>query len=231
MTRDLARLGGLGLMIVAMAMVTLDGRLALTFSISAVIAQDSKTSEGQESSATASENSSTTVSEEEYAIYSSLIKEFYIKPDIHLIVVEDRTFRYDRSRDEDDEPWNSKVKGITVEPSTVSDFQEKNLRHCELKRESFKLPVKTQLTTDADLRVIFRQHWGQVEWVNYYNRYPDSSGLIRVSRVGFNTAHTQGMLYIGSLCGPECGDIHFLLLEKTGSTWVIKKQIRKINLG
>jgi hypothetical protein len=70
-----------------------------------------------------------------------------------------------------------------------------------------------------------------LEWIAYYRRFSDSSGFIMLSRIGFNTERTQALLYLGSRCGPGCGDIHFLLLEKTNGTWTTKKELKKRNMG
>lgn len=182
-------------------------------------------------SASHTQDSTGGVTEEEYSIYASLIKEFYIKPDTHLAVIRERTFRYDSARGEDEQPWKGKVKGVVIEPSATEDFETKNSQHWPLDKSSFKLPIKADISSDADLRAIFHGRTGELEWMEYYKRYPDTSGLITLSRVGFNTAHTQGLVYIGSHCGPDCGDVHFLLLEKQGSAWVVKKVLKKVSFG
>jgi len=174
--------------------------------------------------------SDTGVSDEEYEIYSSLIKQIYILPETKLIIVEERTFRYDFGN-QNDEPWREKKKGVSIDESAVENYEARNGQQWLLNKASFKLPVKANLITDLDLKAIFHGTWGDLEWINYYRRFPDSRGFVMVSRVGFNTQHTQALLYVGSRCGPGCGDIHFLLLEKTNDTWTTKKEIRKKTFG
>src|SRR5262249_2396946 len=176
--------------------------------------------------ARAQEGSDTKVSEEEYEIYSAMIKELYVKPDSKLLMIEDRTFRYDFSGG-DDQPWKDKPKGLAIEQSAVEDYESKNRGPSVLNRSSFKLPVKCELVTDADLRTIFHGHWGELEWTEYYRRFPASSGFIMLSRVGINSQHTQALMYIGSRSGPGYGEIHFLFLEKASGVWSIRKQLRK----
>jgi hypothetical protein len=173
----------------------------------------------------------TQVSDEEYEIYSAVIKELYVQKDTKLLMIEDRTFRYDFSGG-DDQPWRDKPpKGVTIDQSAVADYETKNHGPSVLIKASFKLPVKCEFVTDADLRTIFHGHWGDLEWTEYYRRFPPSTGFIMLSRVGFNSEHTQALLYIGSRSGPEYGEIHFLLLEKANGTWSIKKQLRKNKFG
>jgi hypothetical protein len=178
----------------------------------------------------AQESSDNKASEEEYDVYSAMIKELYVKPDSKLLMIEDRTFRYDFSGG-DDQPWRDKPKGISIDESAVQDYESKNRGQTVLSKSSFKLTVKCEMITDADLRTIFHGHWGELEWTEYYRRFPASSGFIMLSRVGFNTAHTQALLYIGSRSGPGYGEIHFLLLERANGTWMIKKQLRKNKFG
>ena len=170
------------------------------------------------------------VSEEEYEIYSSIIKQFYVEARTKQLIIEERTFRYDFGGGED-EPWREKYKGVTIDGSAADDYEAKNGNKWLLNKDSFKLPVKTSLITDDDLKTIFHGNWGDLQWINFYRRFPDSRGFIMLSRIGFNTQHTQGLMYVGSRCGPGCGDIHFLLLEKINGAWSIKKELRKKSFG
>jgi len=171
-------------------------------------------------------NSDVGVSDEEYEIYSAVIKQMYVLPETKLLIIEERTFRYDFG-DQNDEPWRDKRKGLTIDESAVEDYEARNSRQWLLNKASFKLPVKFNLITDLDLKAIFHGHWGELEWIDYYRRYPDSKGFIMLSRVGFNTEHTQALLYLGSRCGPGCSEIHFLLLEKANGKWTTKRELRK----
>jgi hypothetical protein len=170
------------------------------------------------------------VSDEEYEIYSSLIQQKYLEKNNKLLVIEDRTFRYDFAV-ENDEPWRDKPKkGAAIDQSAAEDYETRNSRQW-LFNKAFKLPVKMDFITDLDLKAIFHGHWGELEWISYYRRYSESRGFIMLSRVGFNTAHTQALVYMGSRCGPGCGDLNFLLLEKVNGTWTTRKELRKKEFG
>jgi len=58
----------------------------------------------------------------------------------------------------------------------------------------------------------------------FYKRYPGSSGLIILSRVGFNAAMNQAMIYIQHRCGGLGGTGYYVLLEKTADKWNLAKQ-------
>ena len=171
------------------------------------------------------------VSNEEYEIYSTLIPRKYIQPNIKLVVIEDRTFRYDFAI-ENDEPWRDKPrKSVAIDQTAAEDYETRNSRQWLLNKASFKLPMKLDFITDLDLKAIFHGHWGELEWISYYRRYSESRGFIMLSRIGFNTAHTQALLYMGSRCGPGCGDLNFLLLEKVNGIRTTKKELRKKDFG
>jgi len=170
------------------------------------------------------------VSNEEYEIYSSVIKEMYIEPNTKQVVIEERTFRYDFAI-QDDEPWREKwkdkKKGLAIDDSAADDYEAKNGQKWLLNKDFFKLPVKVTLITDLDLKSIFHGNWGELTWISYYRKFPDVRGFVMLSRIGFNTSRNQALIYIGSRCGPGCGDLHFLLLQKENGVWVTKKDLRK----
>jgi hypothetical protein len=179
-------------------------------------------------------NSNAGVSEEEYEIYSSVIKPLYIQPNTKQVVIEERTFRYDFAV-QDDEPWRDKwkdkKKGLAVDDSAADDYEAKNGQKWLLNKDSFKLPVKVTLITDLDLKAIFHGTWGELQWIDYYRKFPDVRGFVMLSRIGFNAARTQALIYVGSRCGPGCGDLHFLFLQKENGAWVTKKDLRKKEFG
>lgn len=179
-------------------------------------------------------NTDVGVSDEEYEIYSSVIKQIYVQPNTKQVIIEERTFRYDFAVDNDEpwrDKWKDKKKGLAVEQSAADDYEAKNSQKWLLNKDSFKLPVKVSLVTDLDLKAIFHGNWGELQWISYYRRFADARGFVMLSRIGFNAERSQALLYVGSRCGPGCGDIHFLLLQKENGIWTTKKELRKKEFG
>jgi hypothetical protein len=56
-------------------------------------------------------------------------------------------------------------------------------------------------------------------WNDFYKKYPNSSGYISVSRVGFNTNFTRALLYKSNSCGSLCGSGDYVLFEKADGIW------------
>lgn len=63
-------------------------------------------------------------------------------------------------------------------------------------------------------------------WSEYYKKYPNSSGYISLSRVGFNADITKAIVFRVIRCGKRCASADYFLFEKTNGQW---KQINSIN--
>lgn len=63
-------------------------------------------------------------------------------------------------------------------------------------------------------------------WNEYYKKYPNSSGYISLSRVGFNADTTKAIVFRVIRCGKRCASADYFLFEKTNGQW---KQINSIN--
>ncbi|HYL15654.1 MAG TPA: hypothetical protein VEV41_21650 [Terriglobales bacterium] len=49
------------------------------------------------------------------------------------------------------------------------------------------------------------------------------SGVLELSRVGFNRRTTLALLYFSYLCGDLCGESGWVVLHKTGGNWAVKE--------
>ena len=78
------------------------------------------------------------VSQEEYEIYSSIIKQYYLRPDTKVIMIEERTFRYDFAVDE--EPWREKKKGVIIDETAADDYELKNGEKRLLNKDGLSCP-------------------------------------------------------------------------------------------
>ena len=54
------------------------------------------------------------VSDEEYEIYSAVIKQIYVAPETKMVIIEERTFRYDFGN-QNEEFWKEKHKGVNID--------------------------------------------------------------------------------------------------------------------
>jgi|WetSurMetagenome_2_1015567.scaffolds.fasta_scaffold85934_3 hypothetical protein len=78
---------------------------------------------------------------------------------------------------------------------------------------AFKLPHT--LISDAEMDRIFERG----RWEEFYNKYPNSRGIIYLSRVGFNHDLTQALLYVVLEYADGGGGGWLVLLAKSSDGW------------
>lgn len=61
-------------------------------------------------------------------------------------------------------------------------------------------------------------------WARFYSQY-ESSDLITLSKVGFNSNKTKALVYAASQCGWKCGNGNYFLLNKQDGAWKIVTMI------
>jgi hypothetical protein len=89
---------------------------------------------------------------------------------------------------------------------------------------SFTLPVPYQILTTSEMQSIFRTP-GDI-WGRYYEKYPHATGLLKMSRVGFNPDGNQAAFYISNSCGGLCGAGYFVIMEKVDSKWKVVQEVQ-----
>lgn len=97
----------------------------------------------------------------------------------------------------------------------VDDFQEKNLHSVKLK-DCFKVNMKYALVGKDELQTVG-------DWDEFYKKYP-GSGIVELSRVGFNKELTQAVVYVSSTNGSRSGWGYYVFLTKENSSWQIRQR-------
>jgi hypothetical protein len=84
-----------------------------------------------------------------------------------------------------------------------------------------RLGVPYVVVTQTELDALFRpfELGARGGWNGFYDRYPDSGGLMAVSAVGFDPTHERARVYMGHSCGGLCGGGTDHFLQKTGGVW------------
>jgi hypothetical protein len=116
------------------------------------------------------------------------------------------------------------VPGLkTAHGQVYRAFLDANLHPSSFHR-SFTLPIPYQIVAPSEMRSIFGTP-GDV-WGRYYEKYPNSTGLLHVSRVGFNSDANQAAFYISNHCGGLCGGGYFAIMEKVNSNWKVVQEVQ-----
>jgi hypothetical protein len=94
------------------------------------------------------------------------------------------------------------------------------------KKESL-LPIDSQwdhrviLLSKEDLDGIFNKSSLDRSWKAYYQKFPDSTGLFGLSRVGFNKDLDEAFLYIEIECGSTCGNGYHAWMSRGLFGWKV----------
>jgi hypothetical protein len=109
-----------------------------------------------------------------------------------------------------------------VSSETVDSFKARNEMSHPI-RADMDLGSSYTLLTQTRKNQIFGQN--QSGWDIFYNRYPQAPGITTLSRVGFNAAFDQALVYIGTQSNWLAGAGYYVLLKKGEAGWGIDQQV------
>ncbi len=176
-----------------------------------------------QSSAVSSPDFKTSEETEEYAVYSALLEKLFVKDDVKLLVIQKQTISsgdnyFIRITVEEPIPDMKKLFPSVSEDAFL-DYRSKNQQSSSL-NSKFVLPVKYVVTDKFELK-----EDGAAAWINsFFEKLPDAGGMIRLSKVGFNTDRTEAFVYVEFVCPALCGRGNHILLEKDFDEWKVKEQ-------
>jgi len=157
---------------------------------------------------------------EEQAVYAVLLKDTYSSS---TIVIMDTT-----STDPGGAVGSSSTIGYVLEnmhdvdPSTPENFKVRNDKAYPLAAD-MDLGVQYILLSQDQRNEMFRQN--QSGWEVFYHNYPNSPGITELSRVGFNNALDQALVYVGTQSNYLAGAGYYILLKKVEGTWTIDQKV------
>jgi hypothetical protein len=151
------------------------------------------------------------VPSEEYEVYSAVLNE--TEGPSELVIVEELT--------DDAKEYRANLFALKAPARflMLADFRSKNSRVSKLE-ENFSVPGRVLLISRHELNDLFSDPDGG--WGAFYRKYPQTSGIITLSRVGFNWNHTRALLYYGNWFDYLGGRGHLIHLVKKKGEWVIK---------
>src|SRR5262249_8499323 len=161
------------------------------------------------------------IAAEDYAVYSAYLNEFDISPDngkpVKLVVVNNKTAGPSKScSTENVAKYSMGIAAEELKP-LLEELQVKNKESTSLQK-LFKIKHSYVLLDEKDFGAYFKTKDFK-GWDNFYKKYPDSSGYITLSRIGFNTDLTRAILFRSMNCGVLCGSGDYILFEKTDGKW------------
>jgi hypothetical protein len=161
------------------------------------------------------------VSAEEYAVYSAYLNGVEQNPNdgkpVKLIVIDSHTMATVSSCSQDNiAKYNKRIAKDELKP-LFEDLLARSRESALLKR-LFSIRHDYILLGRKDYAAFFRIK--DIEgWEDFYKKYPNSSGYVSLSRIGFNTTFTKAILFRSESCGSLCGSGDYILFEKTNGKW------------
>ena len=172
------------------------------------------------------------VEREEYFVYDDLIRGEYWWDGIELVVLSNRTV-VGHGEKGSLEGAVARIREALpgAQAETIADFERKNATPQELRADLFFRPrpspggkdrivlgPEVKLISEGEKNKLFQKGDG---WKRFYATYPESQGILDVSRVGFNGDRTQALVYAGNQSHWLAGAGFYVLLEKKDGKWEI----------
>ena len=167
------------------------------------------------------------IEREEYKIYSLSIEHIYLrnllshnKGVLKTIVIVSET-------GELNEYWKDELvdglegKGISRE--VIEDWRKEN-RTTKPLQGKFDLSYEFHLVSKTELEGYEKVNF----FGEFYEKYPDSNGLISVSKIGFDAARNKALIHVVHSYGILGASYNFITLERTGGVWSV---VRRISTG
>jgi hypothetical protein len=176
--------------------------------------------------------SRTDATEEEFAVYAATIDRLYAdgvaafagNAKVALIVIKEHTVADQHFPGLLDNSEYIRQELVPLSDETLNDYKQKNREQSPLK-DSFKLKIKHVLISEEGIKQAIKD----AGWKSFYEKYPASGGLVGFSRVGFNAATNQALVYLEHWCGGLCGSGNYVLLRKEGEGWKVVSVSRAWN--
>lgn len=105
----------------------------------------------------------------------------------------------------------------------LDDFEAKNRQPVAVSAD-FGLKTETLTVSEEEVRgLALAKDRGAVS-KSLEEKYPEASGVITLSRVGFNRDMTEALVEVDrGLCGSGCGEGAFVLLAREGGRWKVRE--------
>ena len=159
---------------------------------------------------------------DEYAVYSSLIRERFLEKGVKLLVIQRQTLFYANPDYLKITPSDERIQDLkkycpSVDEEALRDFDDKHMSSHELSA-NFDLPLKYVLVDKPENSTPEKERLFVDE---FYRKYPETSGMIGLSKIGFNKDRSQAFLRIEFTFCPLCSFGQKVLLKKEWGKWKI----------
>jgi hypothetical protein len=110
--------------------------------------------------------------------------------------------------------------GLHVRAETLRDFSKRAHARSALPK-ALLAQAGFDVVSDSEWKALFQRKGVARPWREFARKYPRSSGLLRFSRAGFDSAFTQALVYVVWGADEVMGSGDLYLLERTDEEWSV----------
>jgi hypothetical protein len=160
---------------------------------------------------------------DEYAVYSVVITEFYATEDVMRFVLLDETVDAigEGGSAETIEPFLRQSFGASLTEGTLADFLHRRTTPVPLQVDAMP-KLRYDLLNKAELDQLVDESG---DWQPFFERFPEASGVIYFSPVGFDAAGEQALVYTAFYGDLGSGQGYYVLLAKRDGEWVVDQSV------
>jgi len=169
-----------------------------------------------------------TIPDEEYAINSASIKYLFSVDASQLVVIHDQTSFFSQPDNVENVAKHlSRIqKGSpSISQDVLDDFKVKN-NQSYLLEKLFYLNAKYEFISRQEINNFFMGS-DPGGWKAFYIKYPHSTGIVGVARVGLNKDKSQALAYVENRRSDLDADGFFAFLVKENGNWKVAKKIKR----
>lgn len=161
------------------------------------------------------------LSDDDTAVYTSLLKDLYQAAKGRPIILSNQTALGVPP---------GMVGNLPVQGPQTNTFLDRiapdaRQNYEDINHSSLHIPLPCKFAPDcelvdlADVAVEVKNDKG---WRKFMVKHPNTPGIIIVSRIGYNRAGDQAVVYSGMSCGQLCGQGEFSWLLKHNGVWAVE---------
>ena len=159
---------------------------------------------------------------EEYAVFEAIAKERFGNKNEQFVVISEKVsgcvFNIERLYIIDELEKSGFSKEILKEMNKDCDKKKGNY---QLKANLFNRKIKIVLMSENQLAKFPYSNDCREGWKSFYGKYPESNGIMSLSRVGFNTEKNLAVVDFGNQRQCLDGNGQIIFLHKQNAGWKI----------
>ncbi len=160
---------------------------------------------------------------QDYLIYSTIIDSRYLDKINNTATIRGQTAIYTPLENLEFELNHLKEIIPKMHQGTIVDFIAKNTESYSLKN-FINQRADYLLVNSDEINLIFGNP--ENSWERFYEEYPDSDGIITLSRAGFNEKKNQALVYVANQWEDNLGTgIYYFLERQKENFWSIKNEV------